>query len=318
MGLRVGAFGQATPNIIRRNLLVMVLLVLSFQILTGNSGIISYGHVGFMAIGAYTSALLTTPPAIKQSFIRDLPAFLANGKFDFVLAPLIGAGVVFVIALITGVPLARLSGSAGALATFAFLVMVNVVLSGWEGVTGGRRALYGVPLSATPAWTAGLAAVGLVLARLFRDSPLGQTLRATREDELAARMVGVNVERVRLVASLLSGVYAGVAGVLFAHFLGEFSPQQFYLTLTINALTMLIVGHMTTTSGSLIGAVIITLIFEALRGVETVASSLPRLPDLFGLAQIAIGLVLLFLMYFRLQGDLGRWELDEHVSRPRS
>jgi branched-chain amino acid transport system permease protein len=314
-GVAVNVSGNAVTVRLVNNFFITLLIVLGHQIFTGNSGIVSFGHIAFMAIGAYGSALLTIPPAIKGSALNQLPEILASSQLGFVPAFLAALVLVGTIATLVGIPLVRLSGSAGAIATFAFLVIVNVVLSGWTGVTGGRRALYGVPIYTNLGWAIGLAAIGLVIARILRDSRTGLQLRASREDEVAARAMGVVLERVRLKAWVASALFVGASGALYAHFVGAFSPQQFYLAETINVLAMLIIGGMTTTSGAVIGTVVITIVFEILREVESLAAGINALPDLFGIAQIFIGFTLLFVMYFRPEGLLGRWELDEIVFR---
>jgi branched-chain amino acid transport system permease protein len=303
--------------IIVSHLLIMVVLSLGLQVFTGNSGVISYGHVGFMAVGAYVSALFTIPPTIKESFLPDLPAFIASNQLGFVPAMLISLVIVALVAVVTGAPMMRMSSlqAGGPVVTFALLVVIEVVLSGWQGVTGGRRALYGVPTYAHLGWTTGMAVLALILARLYRDSPAGLRLRATREDEVAARAMGVDLERVRLGSWVLSALFAGLSGVLLAHFLGVFSPMQFWLATTVNALAMLIVGGMTTTSGSVLGVIMITGVLEVTRGIETWTGTVDALPDLFGLAQVFVAILFLAMLYLRPDGITGRWEIDERLRK---
>lgn len=296
-------------------LCINLLVVLGLQTFTGNSGIVSFGHVAFMAIGAYASALLTIAPSIKMAALPDLPTLVAQSQLGFVVAMVIAIALVALIALAVGTPLVRLSGSAGAIATFALLVIVNVVLSGWTGVTGGRRALYGMPGHASTTWAIVFAAVAVLGVRVFRDSPLGLQLRASQDDEVAAEAMGVAVRRGRLIAWVLSAVLAGLAGVLFAHFVAAFSPQQFFLAETITTLAMLIVGGMRTVSGAVLGAVVLYIASEVLRGVESATAGVAGLPGLFGLAQIVIALVLLLVLYLRPQGLWGRWEINESAQR---
>ncbi|HXF74375.1 MAG TPA: branched-chain amino acid ABC transporter permease [Actinomycetota bacterium] len=289
---------------------ISLLVVLGLQVFSGNSGVTSFGHVAFMALGAYGSALLTIPPAIKAAALRDLPAIVADRELPFGAAVLLAVVCVVLVALLVGLPLSRLSGSAGAIATFALLVVVNVAIAGVPGITGGRRALYGVPRVTNVWWALGSAAAGVFVARVFRDSPLGLRLRASREDETVARAMGVNVARGRLLAWSLSAVPAALSGALYAHLLGAFSAQQFYLGLTITTLAMLIVGGSATVSGAILGSAVLYAASEALREVETAAG-------LFGLSQIAIAVVLLVVMYLRPRGILGDLEADEHLSTRR-
>jgi branched-chain amino acid transport system permease protein len=297
-----GGVMQTRLNLFFINLLV----VLGLQMFTGNSGVTSFGHIAFMAIGAYTAALLTIPSAIKVSALHSLPSVIAEHQLPFAIALIIAVIVVTFFALLVGVPLSRLSGSAGAISTFALLVIVNVVIGGMTGVTGGRRALYGVPRVTTVGLSMAFGLVAVVLTRLFRDSPVGLRLRASREDELVSKAMGVHVVLVRLAAWTFSAAIVAVSGVLYAHLLGAFSAQQFYLHTTILTLAMLIVGGMSTVSGAVIGSVLLTIAGEVLREVEASA-------QLFGISQIAIGLILLLVMYFRPSGLTGDLELDERI-----
>lgn len=289
---------------------INLLVVLGLQMFTGNSGVTSFGHIAFMAIGAYAAALLTIPSAIKSSALQSLPSLVADNQLPFVLALAIALAVVVVFAFLVGLPLSRLSGSAGAIATFALLVIVNVVIAGMTGITGGRRALYGVPRVTTVALTTTISVAAIILTRLFRDSPLGLRLRASREDEVVAKAMGVHVVRVRLASWVVSAALAGVSGVLYAHLLGAFSAQQFYLHITILTLAMLIVGGMSTVSGAVIGSVLLTIASELLREWEAAAEQ-------FGVSQIAVGIILLVVMYFRPRGLTGDLELDERFTIAR-
>jgi branched-chain amino acid transport system permease protein len=316
LGVLTAASRSTVLSIVVGLMLIMIVVTLGLQIFTGNSGIISYGHIGFMAIGAYVSALLTIPSAIKGPFLPGLPPMIASSELAFIPAMLIALLVVGLLALLTGVPLVRMSNiAAGApIITFAFLVVVEVVLGGWQGVTGGRRALYGVPTFATIPWITGIAIVALLGARLFRDSPVGLKLRASREDEVAAKAMGVNLRTVRLGTWVVSAAFCAMGGVLLGHFIGVFSPSQFWLATTVNVLAMLIVGGMTTTSGAVIGVVLITLVLEVMRFVEVSLGNAPGLPDVFGLAQITVAIVFLVVLYARPGGLTGRWEIDEHLA----
>jgi branched-chain amino acid transport system ATP-binding protein/branched-chain amino acid transport system permease protein len=289
---------------------INLLVVLGLQMFSGNSGVTSFGHISFMALGAYGAALLTIPVSIKALALPSLPSIVAEHAPSFWLAVVIALLGVTVLALVVGWPISRLSGSAGAIATFALLVIVNVVIAGMTGVTGGRRALYGAPRETTVALAATCGLVAIIVTRLFRDSPIGLQLRASREDELVAKAMGVRVVRVRLVAWVLSAAMVALSGVLYAHLLGAFSAQQFYLHITIVTLAMLIVGGQTTVSGAVLGAILLTVAGEVLREVEATA-------QVFGISDIAIGLILLLVMYFRPSGLTGDREIDEHLSIAR-
>ena len=145
--------------------LINLIAVLGIGVYSGNSGILSFGHVAFMGIGAYASALLTMPSALKQATLPNLPAWLAALQVD--LWPALGLTLVFVgvIALAVGLPIARLAGSAAAIATLGLLVIVHSVLIGAKDFTRGSQSFFGVPRATTLGAALTLAVVALVVAR---------------------------------------------------------------------------------------------------------------------------------------------------------
>src|SRR5262249_49130392 len=161
--------------------------------------------------------------------------------------------------------------------TLGLLVIVNVVLVGAKDVTRGSQTFFGLTESVT-LWTALVwAVVAIVVARLFREAIAGLQLRASREDQLAARSTGVDRRRRGLGSWVLGAMLMAVAGALLGHFLAAFSPKAFYFDLTFSLLAMLILGGMTTVSGAVGGAAIVTLLTELLRRVEEGPGGLPQI-----------------------------------------
>lgn len=296
--------------------LVNMIAVVATGIYVGNSGIMSFGHVGFMGLGAYASALLTIAPETKATMLPNLPGFLAAPHFGFIEAIVIAAIIVGIIALVIGIPISRLSGSAASIATLGLLVIVHSVLIGAKDITRGSQTFFGVERLTTVPILVVAVAVTIFAARLFRDSATGLELRASREDELAARAMGIDVGRRRLAAWVLSAMLMAVAGALIAHFLGAFSPKKFFFVDTFAILAMLIIGGLASVSGAVTGTVIVTLLTEAARRIEE--GSLPGLiglPQAFGLTQIVLGLGILLIMYRRPGGIFGLAEIDEWLFR---
>lgn len=243
--------------------------VVGIGIYSGNSGILSFGHVAFMAIGAYVSALLTLPSQLKIATLPNLPEWLATTEMGLLPATAIAMAVTGLVALLVGAAIGRLEGSAATISTLGLLIIVHGVIIGWRDVTRGAQSFFGVPRE-TGIWTAVAGViVALVLARLYRDSISGLRLRAGRENAIAASAVGINIPRERLISFVLAGMTMALAGALLAHFLGAFSPKKFYFNDTFLLLAMLIVGGMSTITGAVTGAVIITLVTEVLRRLES-------------------------------------------------
>ncbi|WP_374650851.1 branched-chain amino acid ABC transporter permease [Dongia sp.] len=291
-------------------LFIRVVLVVGLYIFIGNSGVMSFGHVGFMCLGAYGTAWLTIPPAMKKFTLTGLPDFVLMHQAPLVvslaLAPLLAAA----FALIVGRVLMRLAGIAASIATFAMLAVINVVYSNWETVTGATSSVVGIPMY-TGVWLSFAGAVFAVfVAYAYGISRFGLALRAARDEAIAARASGVDIERQRLIAFVISAFVIGVAGVLYAHFLGVINPDAFYLGLTFISLSMLVVGGMGSLSGAVVGVVAISAMIESLRALEKGVSfgeasiSIPN-----GVQEIAIGVAMIVILIFRPSGLMRNREL---------
>ncbi len=248
--------------------LINVVAVVGLYIFMGNSGVLNFSGVAFMAIGAYTSALLTMPPMMKNTFLPDLPDWLAAAQ----VAPLEGAlaagGVAAVAALIVGWPIMRLSGIGAAIATLSLLIICYIVLGNWTSFTGGQQSLMGLP-AYVGLWTAGAWAIAAIaIAYVYQETRWAIALRASREDEVAARASGVRIVRQRLIAFVLSAFVSGVAGALFGHFLGTLRVESFYLDPTFLYIAMLVVGGMRSLTGAFVGTATISVLTELLRLLE--------------------------------------------------
>lgn len=300
---------------IERTLIVFfisLIAVLGMGIYSGNSGILSFGHLAFMGIGAYLSGILTMPVTMKQVTLANLPPFLATANFDLFTATVITVLFVMAVAFVVGIVISRLDGSAATITTLGLLVIVHGIIIGARDITRGSQSFFGVPRITDLTIAAGCAILAIVVARFFKDSVFGLKLRASRDDQLAAGAMGVNVRRERLLSWVISAGIVAIAGVLIGHFLGAFSVKKFYFVDTFALLAMLIVGGMATVSGALAGAVLITLVTEILRRIEGGIEIFGyQTPEMFGTTQIGIGLIILLVMAKRSGGLLDRLEWDE-------
>lgn len=296
--------------------LIYVTAVVGMQIYSGNSGIISFGHAGFLALGAYASALLTIQPAILSTSLPNLPVWLAGiaGGHSLLVGACGAMVVVGLVAVLFGMPLARLGGSAASIATLGFLVIVHVTLVASADITRGSQTFFGVPRGVSAFVALPAALIAVAVARIYRGTKGGLALRAAREDEIAARASGVNVSRQRFVAWVLGALVSGTAGVLLAHFLGAFSPKDFHFSLTFLLMSMLILGGITTVSGAVGGTALIVVMVDLLRRLEGGAEVFGlKLPEVFGLTDIGVGLVILAVMYRLRDGLFGLREVDERL-----
>lgn len=298
--------------------LVKLTVVIGLYVFVGNSGVFSFGHIAFMALGGYISALLTILPAKKHVALK-LPMFLEAMQLPGPLAMAIAIAAAGLIALAIGLPFTRLKGIALPMATFALLVIVYVVALNWTAVTGGRQALVGLPRY-TNLWVAlGAAAIALVVAAAYGQTRHGLALRCSRESEVAAAATGIDVARERLIAFVVSAMIVAMGGVLFAHFLGTMTANTFYLDLTFVTLTMLVVGGMRSLTGACAGVAVVSIVSELFRsierGIDLGAFTVSAPP---GLQEIALALVLLVILITRPHGLVGDWELTWNAVRRRS
>jgi branched-chain amino acid transport system permease protein len=310
IALAAWSFGSGTLQRTVVEMLIRVTLVVGMWIFVGNSGIISFGHVAFMCLGAYAAAWLTIPPMLKEITLSGLPEAIRGGQLAFWPSAALAALLPAVVAAILGPVLMRLAGIAASIATFAMLAVINTVYSNWSSVTGGTSSIVGIPVR-TDVWLGlGFAAAAIAIAWLYAISRSGLALRAARDEPIAAQASGVNIERERTVAFVLSAFVCGAAGVLYAHFLGIVTPDAFFLTATFVALSMLVVGGIASLSGAVIGVVVISTIIQILRWMErgvAVGETTLAIPS--GSQEIAIGLVMIVILIFRPAGIMGGREL---------
>ena len=297
---------------------VNVCAVVSFQVFSGNSGVVSFGHAAFMGMAAYISAWVTMPGVILGTALPNLPAGL--GGYEFGLLPALGivAVVVAVFAFLTGLGISRLNGASGAIATLGLLIVVYSVLAAAVDFTRGNQAFYGVPRYTNVYVATISAALFIIAARLFRESRWGLTLRAVRDDEDAAAALGIWPYKARFVAWVVSATMAGIAGAIYGHSLGAFSPRDFYLATTFGFVAMLILGGMGTVTGAVGGVALVMGLREVLRRFEggaTVAGI--ELPELFGLQVLGVSIAILVVLKYRPQGLCGPRELAGGWQWPR-
>lgn len=307
--------GSPTDERILTVFLINVTAAVALQSYAGNSGVISFGHVGFMALGAYGSALFTADPTIKAAAIPNAPAFILSAQMAFLPAMLIGAGVAVVVAAVVGRVMVRLSGAAGAVASLGFMVIVFTVLSNAEELTRGSKAFSGIPAYTTLAWCIAVFAVVLVASRLLRESDIGIGLRASSEDHIAAQASGVDIVNARYLMWLFSAAGAAAAGALYAHYIGAILPKAFHFELTFLLVTMVIVGGRSMT-GAIAGTALITVLAEGLRRLENGFSVGPiNLSEAPGLTTAVLALLIVFTLTIRPRGLLGRWEIEELLQK---
>jgi len=294
----VGTSGTPSLRGTVTTILCEMIVVLGLQVFIGNSGVYSFGQLGFASAGAYAAALLTLPAAFVALQTPGLPDLIANAQLGAVGSTAVAAVACGVLAAVVGLPLMRTSTLAIPISTFAFLVVAYNVIGNWDRVTGGSGGLVSIPrttgLVSAGLWAAAAAAVALA----YKWSTCGYRLQATREDEVAARSLGIGVTGERLIAFALSGTLCGVGGALAVHQSGVLAPTTFYFVASVTTLTMMVAGGARSVFGAVLGTIAVASVNELLRGVEggDKVLGLFSIGNTPGLAAIGVGLILLATM----------------------
>ena len=318
--LAYAAVGGSAREALVSQMLVNAIIVVGLQIYIGNTGILSFGHMGFAAIAGYVVALLAIEPLFKQIMIPEAPWGIADVHLDPLPATAVAVVVTLAVAFVVGLGLVRSGSRAGAVAptmiTLALLFLVREAASNFAQLTAGNRA----GLSFGPGnslegrtWIFVALAGALLIARLFKELPVGRLAQAARDDDLAARASGIAPAVPQMIALLVSVAIVAVGASLRVQLLGSMTPNFFFFTYTLLTLTMLIVGGRSSVTGAVLGVVVITAGNELTRYVAGGGIEVPGLGWLFreGLSDLFLGAAMLGFMIFRPEGLVGDRELDQ-------
>jgi len=292
---------------------IYIVLALSLNLVNGFTGLFSLGHAGFMAVGAYTSALLTIPPAQKQAtfYLEPIIAPLANLQLPFIPALIIAGLVSALVGFLVGFPALRLRDDYLAIATLGFSEIIRVVITNLQPITNGPLGLRGIPGFANTyaVWSIVIVAVVFMVALL--RSAFGRLCRAVRDNEIAAQAMGINVARVKITSFVISSFWAGIGGALLAHLQMAIDPRLFAFILTYNVLLIVVLGGTGSITGSVIGALVITISLEWLRFLDGPLNLIIiQTQGTPGLRLVVFSLLLLFCVIFRQQGLMGNKEFS--------
>jgi branched-chain amino acid transport system permease protein len=273
---------------------INALLAVSLNLVNGVAGQFSLGHAGFMAVGAYTAAWLSTGPLAP---LFATPALNSLGLACTILGGALSAALA---GWLVGLPSLRLRGDYLAIVTLGFGAIIRVALLN-SNFLGGARGFIGIPPAGGAAWTYGLLALACLACHRLMSAPTGRALLSVREDEIAAEALGVDTFRLKTGVFAASAAAAGVAGVLFAHLESFIQPDSFNFMKSVEIVVMVVLGGMGSMSGALLAAALLTVLPEALRPLKQLTG--------VDLRMVFYALALILLMLFRPQGLLGREEL---------
>lgn len=314
----LGSLGPASLDRTVVVALINVVFVVSLYVFVGNSGVWSFGHLSFAAVGAYAAGILVMPDTLKAQLLPDAPGFLGSVSLSAVPAVIAGGAIAAVFALIVVIPLSRISGLSAGLATVALLISVRVIAGNWESVTRAKKSLSSIPISTTRNGSLVWAVVVIFVAWAYQRSSFGKRLRASKSDEVAAAAAGIAIAFQRGLAFVISAFFTGVGGALFALFLGSVGPDIFYLDMTFLIITMLVVGGADSLTGAVGGAIGVSVVAEVLRRAEAGRLlGLIDVPARPGIQRMILGSLVVIILLRRPGGLIGAQELRLRIRRPR-
>ncbi|ROQ89862.1 amino acid/amide ABC transporter membrane protein 2 (HAAT family) [Desulfosoma caldarium] len=306
-------YGSEYQIRILNNMAIFITLAVSYNLVNGFCGLLHLGPNAFITIGAYTSALLTMSPAEKQmSFIIEPLIWpLSVVQVPFAVS-LIAAGITAtVFAFVISFPVFRVRGDYLAIVTLGFGEVVRVLCNAMQSVTNGPLGLKGLTPYTTLWWSWGVAVITVVVITKLVHSSYGRAIKAIREDETAAKAMGVDPFKHLLLAFLISSFFSGVAGGLLAHLITTISPTLFTFFLTFNLLIIIVVGGLGSISGSIIAAMLFAWGGEALRVVESPMNfGFFTIPGIPGMRMVLFSIILMVVIVFARRGIMGRSELS--------
>ncbi|MEO8648573.1 MAG: branched-chain amino acid ABC transporter permease [Acidobacteriota bacterium] len=293
---------------------INIILATSLNLINGFTGQFSIGHAGFMAVGAYSSAYFTvTYGRAIESSLAGLGETAAS-TIVLLIAIAIGALVAAVAGLIVGIPSLRLKGDYLAIVTLGFAEIIRIVILNIDAVGGATG--YTVPGYANFFEIGIFAVITVVVIHNIVKSDTGRALISIREDELAAEAMGVNTTRYKVTSFVIGSAFAGIAGVLFAHYNKFLSTNDFQFIKSFEIIIMIVIGGMGSMTGAILGAIIVTLLPELLRQLPDlqIGATTFRFADL---RLVIFALILILTMIIRPQGILGTAEIGGFLKRLR-
>lgn len=262
-------------------LAINCIAALGVSLFTGFTGIFTLGHAGYMAVGAYTAAILTV-----EHGVHFIPAIIAGGILAMIVSYLIG------------IPTLKLVGDYYTIASLGLGEAIRLIIENWEGVTRGARGYPGIDAYTTMPVAMGFLVVMAIGMFFLVNSTYGRAFKACRDDYIAASLLGFNTARFRVFSLAISGFYCGVSGALLAGFMSFIQPVMFDMAKSTELVSIVVFGGLGSMSGCLIGTTILTLVTELFRPISQYR-------------MLIYGLVLVLVMVLRPEGIMGTSELTK-------
>ena len=293
--------------------LIYAIGAMSMNLINGFTGLFSLGHAGFMAIGAYTTAILTLSPANKQQLfiIEPIAGPLLNLNTPLWVALIIGGLIAALFALLIGLPVLKLKGDYLAVASLGFSEILVIIFTNLTTITNGATGLSRIPglknltgmtASMSPFWPMLFFLLTLLLLRKLIDSSYGRALKAIREDEIAAEAMGINLQLHKTLSFAVGAFFASIAGGLLAAWGTSINPVQFKFVFTYQILLIVVIGGMGSLTGSILASFLYAFGMERMRILDDISG-------IAGLRMVVFSILLILVVLFFRRGIMGTREI---------
>lgn len=293
---------------------IYTIVSVSMNLVNGFTGLFSLGQAGFMAIGAYTVAILTVPIDKRAAIFYVIPqnTFLAGIELPFVVALLLGGLLAALVAILIGIPVLRLKSDYLAIATLGFSEIIRIVFTNAKTITNGALGIKSIPEMPTMWVFFGIMILSVTFIVLLINSSYGRAFKAIREDDIAAESMGINLFKHKVMSFAIGAFFAGIGGGLLATLLGTVDPKQFYFVATYNFLLIIVLGGMGSISGTVIASFIVTVGLEVLRFFDDPLTLFGYNIPIFraGFRMVIFSALLMVLVLFFRNGIMGQKELS--------
>lgn len=306
-------FDEYTIRILN-NISIFVILAVSYNLINGVTGQFSLEPNGFVAIGAYVTALLLVSPEAKQyqyALVDPYP-FVLTLHANFVLALLLSGFFAALLALFLALPVFRVRGDYLAIVTLGFGFIIKILAINNPEITNGSLGLNDIPEFSNLYWTGGIAIIAVIVVLNIVNSKFGRAMKAVRDDEDAATAMGVNTFKAKTLAFCTSAFFEGVGGGLLAALLTSISPDLFDFFFTFQLLIIIVLGGLGSTTGAILGTILVIGGSEWMRFLDEpmhlfgyTTTAMP------GMRMVVFSLVLIFIMLFAREGIMGKRELKD-------
>ncbi|MDR2522930.1 MAG: branched-chain amino acid ABC transporter permease [Synergistaceae bacterium] len=292
---------------------INAILGLSLNLIYGMTGMFSLGHAGFMAVGAYVSSLLILTVEQKNTMwiLEPIAPWLLHLQTPFVVSLVLAGLAAALVGWVIAWPVLRLGGDYLGIATLGFAEIIRILIVNLTPYTNGSLGLKGIPAHTDLWMTYGCFVVVLAFMVRLMKSNFGNVLRAVRDDEIAARTMGVDTFKVRVLAFTIGSFGAGMGGALMGNLITTIDPKMFTITQTYSVLMIVVVGGLGSITGTVIGSVLITVMLEWLRFVESpIRMGAFVVPGVPGMRMVLFSVLLIAVIIFRREGIMGTREFS--------